>query len=134
MESCTHSSQGMHLDRRSRRAAPGRVARALALQLIAGLCLPGARAHPVPLLALRLPLQRLGSLYRSALARRPVLTHCVQGAAISGVGDIACQSYAAKHDRVERGLRPHVLSLEQAPFLPFPPFAIPPRARCPPMR
>ena len=30
------------------------------------------------------------------------------------IGDVACQIYAAKHDHVEKGLRPHKLSLEQA--------------------
>jgi len=43
--------------------------------------------HATPLLALRLPLQRLGTLYSSALAKNPVLTNCIQAAAISGVSD-----------------------------------------------
>jgi len=116
LEECSALWERMHT---SRQTAPGLVARELAFLLVAGLCLAGARASPppTPLLALRLPLQRLGSLYRAALARRPVLTHCVQGAAISGVGDFACQLYAAKHDHVDKGLRPHTLSLEQVPFL-----------------
>lgn len=60
------------------------VGRLLAAGVLAILGLTGVRAaNPASLL--RLPLQRLGSLYSTALAKNPILTHCIQGASISGV-------------------------------------------------
>jgi hypothetical protein len=56
-----------------------------AIKIILVLTVHAVQASVAPLLALRLPLQRLGSMYVSMLAKNPLATHCVQGAAISGV-------------------------------------------------
>ena len=56
-------------------------------QLLLTLILAAAPSHASPIVrAMSMPLQRLGRLYGSALSKNPVLTHCFQGAAISGIG------------------------------------------------
>ena len=56
-------------------------------QLLLTLILAAAPSHASPIVrAMSMPLHRLGRLYGSALSKNPVLTHCFQGAAISGIG------------------------------------------------
>ena len=66
--------------------------------------------HASPIQALRAPLKHLGSLYGAALSKNPILTHCVQGATISGIGDLACQLYVKD---AAPDLRAQALSLQQ---------------------